>query len=93
MDEPFSNLDPELRVTVRREVREILHEANATAVLVTHDQEEALSTADRVALMVEGAIAQNADPETLYRRPATREVGKLYQGKPTFCQERHWEAR
>lgn len=77
MDEPFSNLDPELRVTVRREVREILHEANATAVLVTHDQEEALSTADRVALMFDGAIAQNTDPETLYRRPATREVASF----------------
>ncbi len=56
MDEPFSNLDPDLRASVRREVRDILREAGATAVLVTHDQEEALSMADQVALMMAGAI-------------------------------------
>jgi iron(III) transport system ATP-binding protein len=74
MDEPFSNLDPDLRANVRSEVRDILREAGATAVLVTHDQEEALSMADQVALMMHGAIVQRADPETLYRRPATRQV-------------------
>ena len=74
MDEPFSNLDPDLRASVRREVRDILRAAGATAVLVTHDQEEALSMADQVALMMHGAIVQRADPETLYRRPATPQV-------------------
>ncbi len=74
MDEPFSNLDPELRISVRGEVRDILREAGATAVLVTHDQEEALSIADQVALMIRGGIVQVDDPESLYRRPATREV-------------------
>ncbi len=74
MDEPFSNLDPELRVGVRGEVRDILREAGATAVLVTHDQEEALSMADQVAMMFRGGIVQVDDPESLYRRPATREV-------------------
>jgi len=77
MDEPFSNLDPELRVSVRREVRDILREAKATAVLVTHDQEEALSIADRVALMFNGGIAQTADPEVLYSRPVSREVASF----------------
>ncbi len=74
MDEPFSNLDPELRVAVRGEVRDILREAGATAVLVTHDQEEALSMADEVALMFRGSIVQVDAPETLYRRPLSREV-------------------
>lgn len=74
LDEPFSNLDPELRVSVRGEVRDILREAGATAVLVTHDQEEALSMADQVALMFRGSIVQVDDPESLYRRPLTREV-------------------
>ena len=77
MDEPFSNLDPDLRVAVRREVRDILREATATAVLVTHDQEEALSTADRVALMIDGGIAQTAKPEVLYSRPVSREVASF----------------
>lgn len=77
MDEPFSNLDPELRVSVRREVRDILREARATAVLVTHDQEEALSMADRVALMINGGIAQTAEPEVLYGRPVSREVASF----------------
>ncbi len=74
LDEPFSNLDVELRSTVRAEVRQILAAAGATAVLVTHDQEEALSMADRVAVMWQGRIAQAAPPEELYHRPASREV-------------------
>lgn len=74
MDEPFSNLDPELRISVRGEVRDILREAGATAVLVTHDQEEALSMADQVALMFRGSIVQVDNPETLYRQPLSREV-------------------
>jgi iron(III) transport system ATP-binding protein len=74
LDEPFSNLDAELRVAVREEVREILRNAGATAVLVTHDQEEALSLADRVAVMFGGELAQTGSPEELYHRPATRDV-------------------
>ncbi len=77
MDEPFSNLDPELRVSVRSEVRDILRNAGATAVLVTHDQEEALSMADAVALMFHGSIVQVDDPESLYRRPRSREVASF----------------
>lgn len=74
LDEPFSNLDATLRVRIRREVRQILKAAGATAVFVTHDQEEALSLADEVAVMLNGRIVQVAEPENLYRNPATREI-------------------
>ncbi|MEX1178138.1 MAG: ABC transporter ATP-binding protein [Nitriliruptor sp.] len=74
LDEPFSNLDASLRATVREEVRAILRAADATAVFVTHDQEEALSLADRIAVMDAGRIHQIDDPQTLYTRPATRFV-------------------
>ena len=74
LDEPFSSLDAALRVTLRDEVRAILRAADQTALLVTHDQEEALSVADRVAVMFDGRLHQVADPQTLYRAPATPEV-------------------
>ncbi|HVL23579.1 MAG TPA: ABC transporter ATP-binding protein [Thermomicrobiales bacterium] len=74
LDEPFSNLDPALRGQVRADVRRILQDAGVTAILVTHDQEEALSIADRIAVMFHGQIQQIATPEDLYERPATREV-------------------
>ncbi len=77
LDEPFSNLDASLRVSVREEVRSILHAAEQTAVFVTHDQEEALSLADLVAVMDAGRIHQMADPQTLYTRPATRFVAEF----------------
>jgi len=70
LDEPFSNLDAALRVRVRAEVRDILRAANATAVFVTHDQEEALSLADRVAVMQAGEVLQVGTPAELYSRPA-----------------------
>jgi iron(III) transport system ATP-binding protein len=72
LDEPFSNLDADLRAAVREEVRQILRDAGTTAVLVTHDQEEALSIADRVAVLLDGRIVQAGPPEELYHRPATR---------------------
>lgn len=74
LDEPFSNLDVDLRTAVRRDVRRILAEAGATAILVTHDQEEALSLADRVAVMWQSRIVQCASPEELYHRPVNRQV-------------------
>lgn len=83
LDEPFSNLDAELRAAVRTEVREILKAVNATAVLVTHDQEEALSLADRVAVMSHGRIVQDASPEELYHRPVSRELG-VFVGDAQF---------
>ncbi len=74
LDEPFSSLDAALRATVREEVRSILQAAGQTALLVTHDQEEALSITDRVGVMFDGRLHQVADPETLYREPSTRQV-------------------
>jgi iron(III) transport system ATP-binding protein len=77
LDEPFSNLDAALRVRVRDEVRDILSVARATAVFVTHDQEEALSLADRVAVMRRGAVLQVGTPAELYTRPAHRFVASF----------------
>jgi iron(III) transport system ATP-binding protein len=72
LDEPFSSLDAGLRAGLRREVELILRDAEATALLVTHDQEEALSLADRLAVMREGRIVQVGAPEEVYVRPASR---------------------
>jgi iron(III) transport system ATP-binding protein len=72
LDEPFSSLDAALRAGLRREVELILRDAEATALLVTHDQEEALSLADRLAVMREGRIVQVGVPEEVYGRPASR---------------------
>jgi iron(III) transport system ATP-binding protein len=72
LDEPFSSLDASLRAGLRREVELILRDAEATALLVTHDQEEALSLADRLAVMREGRIVQVGAPEEVYVRPASR---------------------
>ncbi len=83
LDEPFSNLDAALRARVRVEMREILTDAGATAVFVTHDQEEALSLADEVAVMLGGTIAQKATPEVLYHNPASREVAE-FVGEANF---------
>src|ERR687897_87395 len=72
LDEPFSSLDATLRADLRREVELILRDAEATALLVTHDQEEALSLADRVAVMRDGRIVQVGPPVEVYGKPATR---------------------
>jgi iron(III) transport system ATP-binding protein len=72
LDEPFSSLDASLRGGLRREVELILRDAEATALLVTHDQEEALSLADRVAVMRDGQIVQVGPPVEVYGEPATR---------------------
>ncbi len=77
LDEPFSSLDAELRAHLRVEVRALLRDLGATAVLVTHDQEEALSLADHVAVMFEGRIVQADSPETLYHRPVSTAVASF----------------
>lgn len=77
LDEPFSNLDTVLRVRVRADVRAILRQAGATAVFVTHDQEEALSLVDRVAVLIDGVVHQMAQPRVLYHQPATRQVAEF----------------
>ncbi len=74
MDEPFSSLDAAMRATVREDVRRIVKDAGQTALLVTHDQEEALSITDRVGVMFSGSLHQIARPRALYEHPATRDV-------------------
>ena len=83
LDEPFSNLDAALRAQVRGEVRAILKAAGMTCVFVTHDQEEALSLADEVAVMFDGQIAQCAAPEMLYHQPVSRAVA-AFVGEANF---------
>lgn len=77
LDEPLSNLDVQVRLRLRQELRTILKKAGTSAVLVTHDQEEALSVCDRVAVMRQGRVEQIATPQDLYDQPATRFVAEF----------------
>ncbi len=70
LDEPLSNLDAKLRLEMRAEIKRIHHRSPRTAIYVTHDQKEALSMADHIALMHEGRIIQVGTPEEVYTRPA-----------------------
>jgi iron(III) transport system ATP-binding protein len=76
-DEPLSNLDRELRQDLLREIASLLREEGLSALYVTHDQAEAFALADRVAVLGEGRILQDAPPETLCARPASPEVARL----------------
>ena len=71
LDEPFSSLDQAMRTQLRAEVRQILRDARQSAIFVTHDQAEALTIADHVAVMARGRILQVATPELIYAEPAT----------------------
>jgi len=88
LDEPLSNLDAKLRVKVREDIREIQQRLGITTIIVTHDQEEALSISDRVAVMNGGRIEQFTTPAELYARPATEFVatfiGSLNRFEGTF---------
>lgn len=77
LDEPFSNLDPALRQSTRAEVRMLAEKGGVGLVLVTHDQEEALSTADRIAVMRDGVIIQEGSPQEVYDRPRTAFVAQF----------------
>lgn len=77
LDEPFSNLDVNLRQQLRDDVQAILSQADITTVLVTHDQEEALSLADRLAVIDAGRIVQYATPDEVVYHPGTRFVAKF----------------
>jgi iron(III) transport system ATP-binding protein len=83
LDEPFSNLDVRLREQMREEVRAILKEAGVTAVSVTHDQEEALSISDRVAVMHDGDVEQAGTPEKVFQHPESRFVAS-FLGQASF---------
>lgn len=87
LDEPFSALDPTLRTVLRNDVRTVLRATETTALLVTHDQQEALSLADEVGVLRGGRIVQTADPETLYRNPVDPEVA-AFVGDAVFLPAR-----
>jgi putative spermidine/putrescine transport system ATP-binding protein len=83
LDEPLSNLDAKLREEVRIEIRELQRKLGLTTVMVTHDQEEALTVADRLVVMAEGAVRQIGTQRDLYERPADRFVAG-FVGRSTF---------
>ena len=85
LDEPLSNLDTKLRVEMRGEIRRICKEAGLTAIYVTHDQKEALSVGDRIAVMESGHIRQAGPPAEVYRRPLTRFVAD-FMGETNFVE-------
>jgi iron(III) transport system ATP-binding protein len=77
LDEPLSNLDAQLRVEMRREIRRIVKENGLTGIYVTHDQEEALAMADRMAVLTRGNIGQIGTPEEIYREPRSAYVANF----------------
>lgn len=77
MDEPFSSLDADLRVQMRVEVRRILKEAGATAVLVSHDQRDALAISDTIVVMRDGRIEQAGSPRSVYQSPRSKFVAEF----------------
>ncbi len=77
LDEPLSNLDVQVRLRLRQEVRDILKTTGTSGVFVTHDQEEALSISDWVAVMRQGRLEQFGTPEEVYREPASRFVAEF----------------
>ncbi len=81
LDEPFSALDAGLRVEVRTLVRALQQELGVTTLFVTHDQEEAVSLADTVALMLDGRLAQHGPPRAFYDRPASLAVARFFGGR------------
>lgn len=77
LDEPLSNLDMQVRLRLRQDIRDILKATRTSAIFVTHDQEEALAIADRVAVMQQGQIEQIGSPEEIYHQPASRFVAQF----------------
>ena len=87
LDEPFAGLDAGLRERVRDDVRRILHESGTSTILVTHDQQEALSFADQVAVMSRGKILQAGTPEEIYHSPVCLEVAEFIgEGRLISCE-------
>ncbi|TVS00579.1 MAG: ABC transporter ATP-binding protein [Rhodobacteraceae bacterium] len=77
MDEPFSNLDAAMRVETRQEVRKLLKASGSASILVTHDQEEAMAVADRIAVMEAGRVVQIGTPDEIYRNPVSAFVASF----------------
>lgn len=83
LDEPLSNLDAKLRLEMRHEIMRIQKELGTTTVYVTHDQEEALSISDRIAIQRNGAILQVDSPREIYKQPKNRFIADFI-GQSTF---------
>jgi ABC-type sugar transport system ATPase subunit len=81
-DEPFSNLDAALRLRMRAEIKLLHSRLGATSIFVTHDQEEALSISDRIAVMRQGRVEQYGTPDEVYARPATTYVARFIGSPP-----------
>lgn len=77
LDEPFAALDAGLRVRVREDIIDILRASGTTAIVVTHDQAEALSLADSVAVLLDGSVGQHSDPRALYHRPVSLSMARF----------------
>jgi ABC-type Fe3+/spermidine/putrescine transport system ATPase subunit len=78
LDEPLSQLDANLRIEMRDLIRQVQSELGVTTIFVTHDQEEAVMLADRIALMIDGELLQEDDPPVFYERPKTLRVAKFF---------------
>jgi iron(III) transport system ATP-binding protein len=94
LDEPLSNLDVQVRLYLRQEIRSILKTAGTSAVFVTHDQEEALSIGDRIAVMNQGQLEQIGTPEDLYLHPKSRFVAEFVTQAnflPAQLEQEHWQ--
>src|ERR1700742_1928563 len=83
MDEPLSNLDAKLRVQVRADISKLQRELGVTTIYVTHDQVEAMTMGDRIAVMCDGTLQQVDTPERVYARPANRFVASFI-GSPAM---------
>jgi ABC-type sugar transport system ATPase subunit len=83
MDEPLSNLDAKLRTSTRQEIRKLYQELNSTFIYVTHDQIEAMSLGDRIAILHEGRIQQFDTPSKIYHEPANTFVASFIGSPPT----------
>lgn len=81
LDEPLANLDANLRLEMRELIRRIQRELNITTIFVTHDQEEAVMLADRVALMFHGVLQQYATPQAFYERPRTAAIARFFRNE------------
>jgi len=82
MDEPLSNLDAKLRLSTRAELKRLKHELKVTTIFVTHDQAEAMSMSDKIAVMNAGELVQYGDPMTIYNEPASTFVGGFVGSPP-----------
>ena len=81
LDEPLANLDANLRITMRQLIRSIQRDLGITAIFVTHDQEEAVMLADRIALMFDGTLQQVGQPDEFYRHPCTAGIARFFRSQ------------